>query len=60
MATDYPSIIKYFYKEPSFENYIQVRKYIDPRIITKKNKYKIHFALCLYIIHMKYPTYDIL
>jgi hypothetical protein len=56
--TDYPMIIKYFYKNPSFHNYIKLRHYIDPKLKSKKYKNKIHYSLFLYIIHLNYPSFE--
>jgi hypothetical protein len=50
--------MKYFYKNPSFENYIKLRNYINPRLVSKKNKNKMPYALFLYIVHMKFPSYE--
>ena len=55
---DYPDSIRYFYKTPSFENYIQLRRYIDPKIKSKKYKNKTYYAMFLHVIHLKYPTYE--
>jgi hypothetical protein len=53
---DQPNSIKFFYKNPSFINYIKIRRFIDPKI--KKNKNKLYYTLFLYVIHMKYPSYE--
>ena len=47
--TDYPTNIKFFYKDPSYENYIKIRRFS----ISNKTQY----ALFLYVIHMNYPSY---
>ena len=52
--SNYPTIINHFYKNPSFENYIKVRHYIDPK--TYKNK--VQYSVFLYVIHMKYSGYE--
>lgn len=55
-TSDYPDSMKQFYKNISFENYIKVRQYIDPKI--KCNKNKTYFALYLYAIHLSNPQYE--
>jgi len=54
--TDYPNNVKYFYKDPSFEKYVKIRRFIDSTKTKTKNK--TNYALFLYVIHMKYPTYE--
>lgn len=56
--SNYPTIINHFYKNPSFENYIKIRHYLDPKIKSKKFKNKIQYSLFLYVIHMKYSGYE--
>ena len=55
---DYPDNIRFFNKNPSFEKYIQLRHFIDPKIKSKKYKNKLHYTLFLHVIHLKYPTYE--
>lgn len=54
---EHPDIIKYFSRNPSYENYTKIRKYIDPKIKVKTYKYKIHYSMFLYIIDKYYPLY---
>ena len=55
--SDQPNMIKFFNRNPSYENYTKIRKFVDPKIKLKTHKYRIQYIMFLYIIDIYYPRY---